>query len=79
MPEIDFDSLKSVPAHPLPAAEVRRLGDRRRTRRRTVVAVGATAAAVAAVAVLGATLAGGHANTRCSRSPDRPARRPLPS
>ena len=62
MPEIDFDALKSVPVRPLPAEEVRRLGDRRRARRRALVAGGTTLAAVAAAAVLGVTLGGGSSD-----------------
>ena len=44
------DALRTAPVHPLPAAEVRRRGDRRRRRTFSVVAVGA-ALVVAAVAV----------------------------
>jgi len=47
MPDI-FDSLREVPARPLPAAEVRRLGDRRR-RRTAALAAGAAVLAVMAV------------------------------
>jgi hypothetical protein len=44
------DQLEELPVHPLPAADVRRLGDRRRRRGVTLAAAGA-ALAVAAVAV----------------------------
>lgn len=65
----------AVPVDPVPAAEVRRLGDRMRRRRRLVVTAG-TAAAVAAIAV-GAAVVGQPGGGRTAPPPaDTPSPRP---
>ena len=65
-----------TPVTPLPAAEVRRRGDRLRRRRNTLLAV-ASAVAVAAVIVTPLALAGD--NDRAGRDPGFSTRTPTPS